>query len=66
MMYNYKFNDNNYWTLAVIMGNEAAPAAVRVSAARAILDAAPKVIELGDLAARLAALEAASHDNAEK
>ena len=48
-------------TLAVIMGNEAAPVAVRVSAARAILDAAPKVIELGDLAQRLADLEAA-HD----
>ena len=48
-------------TLAVIMGNAALPAGVRVSAARAILDAAPKVIELGDLARRLADLEAA-HD----
>jgi hypothetical protein len=53
-------------TLAAIMGSEAAPVGIRVAAARAILTEGPRLIELGDLAARLAALEAASHDNAEK
>ncbi len=45
-------------TLAEIHADPDAPAGSRVSAARAVLDAGPKLREAGDLAERLAELEA--------
>jgi len=44
-------------TLAAVMDNPEAPPAVRVSAARSVLDLAYRAAELDDVLARLAALE---------
>jgi hypothetical protein len=46
-------------TLRAVMHDSESPASARVSAAKAILDTAVKAIELEDLEARIAALEAA-------
>ena len=53
-------------TLAAIMSNESAPVGIRVAAARAILTEGPRLIELGELARRLAELEAANDANRTK
>ena len=45
-------------TLRSVMQDAEAPASARVSAAKAILETAVKAVELEDLAARIAALEA--------
>jgi phage terminase small subunit len=47
-------------TLLAVMQDTAAPASARVSAAKAIFETALKGIELEDLEARIAALEAAA------
>jgi hypothetical protein len=44
-------------TLSVIMDSAEAPAAARVSAARAVLENGVRLVETLDLAARVAALE---------
>jgi uncharacterized protein YggE len=48
-------------TLGAIMKSTKAPSGSRVSAARAVLEMALKGVELEDLEARIAALEAAVH-----
>jgi DNA-binding transcriptional MerR regulator len=45
-------------TLRAVMQNTEAPASARVSAAKAIIETAVKAVELEDLEARIAALEA--------
>jgi DNA-binding MurR/RpiR family transcriptional regulator len=45
-------------TLRTVMQEATAPASARVSAAKAVLDTALKAVELEDLEARIAALEA--------
>ncbi len=47
-------------TLEAVMQDTAAPASARVSAAKAVLETAVKAVEVEDLEARLAALEAAA------
>jgi len=49
-------------TLLAVMQDAAAPASARVSAAKAIFETAMKGIELEDLEARIAALEAAAEE----
>ena len=48
-------------TLLAVMQDAEAPASAKVSAARTILETAVKAVELEDLEARLAALEAHGH-----
>ena len=49
-------------TLRAIMQDSAAPASARVSAAKTVLDTAVKAVELEDLEARIATLEAQSQE----
>jgi len=49
-------------TLRSVMQDKDAPASAKVSAAKAILDTAIKAVELEDLEARIAALEAQSQE----
>ena len=49
-------------TLRSVMQDREAPASARVSAAKAVLETAVKAVELEDLEARIAALEAASEE----
>jgi len=49
-------------TLRSVMQDKDAPASAKVSAAKAILETAIKAVELEDLEARIAALEAQSQE----
>ena len=52
-------------TLEAVMGNGEAPASSRVSAAKTVLDAALKAVELEEVQERLAAVENALRDRRE-